>query len=229
MPSILTSDTKGGATFFQGRYRSILVEDEAYVKRLIRYVHLNPVEANVVNRPDQFRWSSYRSYLGHDYYVWLTIDRVLNKFSESKQTALEMLVTYTHKKMDEISDSDIILKGFRKGSFAIKDSCFMDESIKHKSNIQDSNKIALHELISLLCTRLNVTLEDLLGQSKTKEIVAARSILSYITKKTKNLSLESLATQLGKNSGTLSRLAEKTKKTPELLLAAEKICLEFSE
>lgn len=45
---------------FQGRYQSLLVEDDAALARLVNYIHLNPARANIV-APEQladFRWSS---------------------------------------------------------------------------------------------------------------------------------------------------------------------------
>jgi len=43
---------------FQGRYKAILVEKEAYLLELSRYVHLNPIRAGIVKDPSQYPWSS---------------------------------------------------------------------------------------------------------------------------------------------------------------------------
>jgi REP element-mobilizing transposase RayT len=48
---------------FQGRYKSIVIEKDAYLVELSRYVHLNPVRAGVVQKPEDYGLSSYRSYL----------------------------------------------------------------------------------------------------------------------------------------------------------------------
>jgi len=47
---------------FQGRYKAYLVEHERYLEALVRYIHLNPVKAGIVERPDAFPWSSDRYY-----------------------------------------------------------------------------------------------------------------------------------------------------------------------
>lgn len=49
---------------FQDRFNSQAVEDDSYLMTLIRYVWNNPVEAGLVERPEQFLWSS-RRLLGH--------------------------------------------------------------------------------------------------------------------------------------------------------------------
>jgi REP-associated tyrosine transposase len=51
-----------GGHLFQGRYRMELVEDETYLWDLTRYVHLNPVRAGMVTRPELWPWSSYPGY-----------------------------------------------------------------------------------------------------------------------------------------------------------------------
>ena len=50
---------------FQGRYKAILVEKQAYLLELCRYVVLNPVRAGMAARPEDWRWSSYRAAAGY--------------------------------------------------------------------------------------------------------------------------------------------------------------------
>jgi putative transposase len=39
---------------FQGRFKSVLVDDATYIKELVRYIHLNPVRAHLVSYPEQY-------------------------------------------------------------------------------------------------------------------------------------------------------------------------------
>jgi REP element-mobilizing transposase RayT len=48
---------------FQGRFKGIIVDKDAYLVTLSRYIHLNPVRANLVDRPENGRWTSYWSYV----------------------------------------------------------------------------------------------------------------------------------------------------------------------
>jgi len=48
---------------FQGRYKSILVDADAYFLELTRYIHLNPVKAKIVTVPEEYPWSSCKGYL----------------------------------------------------------------------------------------------------------------------------------------------------------------------
>jgi len=66
---------------FQGRYKAILVEADEYAGELSRYMHLNPVRAGIVTKPEDYDWSSYRYYLGKDKAPkWLTKKFILKYF-----------------------------------------------------------------------------------------------------------------------------------------------------
>ena len=68
---------------FQGRFTAILVEKEAHLLELCRYVVLNPVRAKMVAHPRQWAWSSYRATAGDTTApAWLTTDWVLNQFGQ---------------------------------------------------------------------------------------------------------------------------------------------------
>jgi putative transposase len=48
-------------TLWEGRFRSCLAQDDQYVLACYRYIELNPVRANMVRHPHDYRWSSYRT------------------------------------------------------------------------------------------------------------------------------------------------------------------------
>ena len=48
---------------FQGRYKSIVVDKDNYFLGLTRYIHLNPIRAKMVNRPEEYQWSSYNGFI----------------------------------------------------------------------------------------------------------------------------------------------------------------------
>jgi putative transposase len=49
---------------FQGRYKAILCDKDAYLLELVRYIHLNPVRAKIVRKPEDYVWTGHLSYLG---------------------------------------------------------------------------------------------------------------------------------------------------------------------
>ena len=48
---------KRSGHLFQGRYKAIVVEKDAYCQELSRYIHLNPVRAGIVKSVDEYPWS----------------------------------------------------------------------------------------------------------------------------------------------------------------------------
>jgi len=54
---------KRSGHLFQGRYKAILLERDSYLLELSRYLHLNPVRAGLVQKPDQYPYSSYGAYI----------------------------------------------------------------------------------------------------------------------------------------------------------------------
>lgn len=73
---------KRAGHLFQGRYKAILVDADAYAAELSRYLHLNPVRAGMVNKPEEHEWSSYRQYVGlAESPAWLTTSFMLGYFS----------------------------------------------------------------------------------------------------------------------------------------------------
>ena len=74
---------------FQGRYKSILVDKDAYLMELCRYVVLNPVRAKMVKSPDEWPWSSYCYTTGlFDSPPWLATDALLRYFASDRDEAI---------------------------------------------------------------------------------------------------------------------------------------------
>ncbi len=73
---------------FQGRFAAILVEPEASLLELCRYVVLNPVRAKLVPHPRRWAWSSYRATAGERTGpTWLWIDWILGHFGARQREA----------------------------------------------------------------------------------------------------------------------------------------------
>ena len=73
---------------FQGRFTAILVEKEAHLLELCRYVVLNPVRAKMVTHPRLWSWSSYRATAGAlTRPVWLSTEWILGQFGVRQREA----------------------------------------------------------------------------------------------------------------------------------------------
>ena len=73
---------------FQGRFKAILVEKEAYLLALSRYVVLNPIRARLIKKMNQWRWSSYLAMIGNvPAPTWLETDWLLRHFGRQRKRA----------------------------------------------------------------------------------------------------------------------------------------------
>ena len=87
---------------FQGRYRSILVEKDAYLLEVSRYIHLNPVGPGLVKLPEHYPWSSMRAYTEEftdDTFVYR--DAILGFFNKDAKIAKESYRRFVHAKLEE--------------------------------------------------------------------------------------------------------------------------------
>jgi putative transposase len=66
---------------FQGRFKSILVQNDAYLMRLSCYIHRNPLRAGIVERLAEYGWSSYKAYAyGEKMPEWLITEPIFSQF-----------------------------------------------------------------------------------------------------------------------------------------------------
>lgn len=87
---------------FQGPFQAIHVDRNEYLLHLSRYIHLNPVAAGLVERPEAWEFSSYRDYIGLRHGALPTPDIVLSQFPT--QSAYQAFVaSYTERDRDIIA------------------------------------------------------------------------------------------------------------------------------
>jgi len=87
---------------FQGRYKGILVEKDAYLLQLSRYVHMNPVRAKIAKKLDQYRWSSYPAYIGKETeHKWVEYSWILSTFGKGRESAKRKYREYVEESLDK--------------------------------------------------------------------------------------------------------------------------------
>jgi REP element-mobilizing transposase RayT len=72
---------KRSGHLFQGRFKSIIVQNDAYLVQLSCYIHRNPLRAGMVQRLADYAWSSYPAYAyGKTHPSWLNRGVILSRF-----------------------------------------------------------------------------------------------------------------------------------------------------
>jgi putative transposase len=75
---------------FQNRYRSVVCDEDAYFKELVRYIHLNPLKAKAVKdlgELERYRWCGHRVLLGRGVTPWQDREYVLSWFGGTEGEA----------------------------------------------------------------------------------------------------------------------------------------------
>ena len=89
---------------FQGRYKAILVQKDAYLLELARYIVLNPVRARMVGAADDWPWSSYRATVGTDNAPdWLDTRWILSTLAHTLPEAIERYMRFVADGMGQPS------------------------------------------------------------------------------------------------------------------------------
>ncbi len=66
---------------FRGRYQALVIDAEAYLAAVVRYIHLNPVEGGLAKVPQAYPWCSHRDYLApRRAPAWLEVQEVLSRY-----------------------------------------------------------------------------------------------------------------------------------------------------
>jgi len=84
----------------QGRYRALLLDADEYAEALSRYIHLNPVKAGIVEKPEAYPWSSCQDYFGMRISPdWLHQDFILSFFGKKESTARKGYREFCEKRL----------------------------------------------------------------------------------------------------------------------------------
>jgi REP element-mobilizing transposase RayT len=87
---------------FQGRFKGFVVEKETYLLEVLRYVVLNPVRAEMVERPEKYRWSSYRATAGYEGApAWLAVAPVHSLFAPEREAAQRLYRTFVDDRLTD--------------------------------------------------------------------------------------------------------------------------------
>jgi len=93
---------------FQGRYKAILVDKDAYFLELCRYIVLNPVRANMVDTPGEWSWSRWHHTVGKQAAPnWLACDAVLSYFANSRAADISLYIQFVEQGVNKAIWDDL--------------------------------------------------------------------------------------------------------------------------
>jgi len=130
---------------FQERYKSEPVEDDDYFLIVLRYIHQNPVKANIVSSVEEYKWSSYNDYLKKKR---INFELALKLFKNYSQDPLQEFIRYNNlKNQDECLEIKTIKP---KSDDQIRETILYMGNFKHVNEIQQTEKEKRNKLMRQL-------------------------------------------------------------------------------
>jgi putative transposase len=94
---------------FQDRYHSEVIETDEQSMSTSRYIHLNPVRANMVENAEDYKWSSYKMYIGEEEEKLISSEKILLYFkAENKYRSYRYFVESAIKIKGDVLQGELI-------------------------------------------------------------------------------------------------------------------------
>ena len=165
---------------FQGRYKAILCDRDAYLLALLNYIHKNPLRARITERLDAYPWSSHHAYTGKNNPLGLVdVGQVLRLFSENKGRARAKYREFmagedTLNKATVYATIDQRLQGDEEFVERV-----MEQHDREEAHARQKKK-GLDAIAQAIEQRYRITVDDIRSNYRTEELVQARRVLSQV-------------------------------------------------
>jgi putative transposase len=188
---------------FQGRYRAILVGKDPYLLEVSRYVHLNPVRVKVVNKPEQYAWSSYPGYIAKGKEIpWVEYSWILSQFGLDRKTSKKRYREFVSKAVDESTESpfgDLYGQGILGKAEFIEKTKGLLEGRQVSQEIVGRNRLRQtakpEDILSAVAAAFNTEIDTLTGKGGGKN--TAKKVAIYAIKRYSGLGNQEIGTLFG--------------------------------
>jgi len=171
---------------FERRYHAVLVDADAYLLELLRYIHLNPVRARMVAAVGDYAWSSHLTYRGVRSEPWLTIDFALAMFHSDPIHARALYQRFINENVAQSDASPLSYVNANDSRVLGNDRFLQSLSFTWQLRSKDT----LPELIHAACLQFNVSSDALYSPSRQRQLTRVRAWIAHqaITKRVASLS-----------------------------------------
>lgn len=210
---------------FQGRYKAVMVDADAYLLELVAYIHLNPVRARIAARPEQHQWSSYRAYLGEETLPWLEPGTILSQFSPDTGRARELFAGFVGERTAEGRRKEF--HGEKNvDSRIIGDDGFVDTVLAQAAALP-ARKPVVSEVVAAVKKLYAIGDDRLRAQGQERVASEARGLAAWATLELSGGKLTELARLVGRDPATLTcavrRLEKRRVDDPRLAERMERL------
>ena len=184
---------------FQGRFRGFVVDRDAYLLEVVRYIHRNPVKARLATRPEDFPWSSHRLYLGSAP-PWLATGEALALLAGSRPKARRLFQEFVAGTADGHYDPDEARLG------AVGDDDFVRSALARAGKDDLVQRLLTVEaVVEAVAAREGVPLAELTGPRRLRSLSRVRSLCALLGREVARIPLAKTARFLRRDPSTISR------------------------
>ncbi len=190
---------------FQNRFKSIVIEEETYFLELVRYIHLNPFRANImedISELEHYKYTGHSAIVGNADRPWQDTDEILGRFSTKHRHAIELYQEFlaagaTQGSRHELEGGGLVRsyggwkeveklkrgrEKYRTDERILGTSSFV-EGILEEAEKQEEKKnthVTMDSLIRNISKDMGINKEIILGRGRNRRAARARSILAYV-------------------------------------------------
>ena len=186
---------------FQGRYKAFIVDRDAYLLALVRYIHENPVKAKIVERPEDYRWSSDRNYRKGDGPEWLDLKAVLGMLGRGRREAARryraFMADEVEEKYEEIRALGQVVKG---------DEEFAKVVFRDATEPEPVLRWLTEEKVARAAAKAaGLDVKQLKSPGRRRDLSRSRAIAAYVAKRLGGISFDRMGRYFGRDGSTLVR------------------------
>jgi REP element-mobilizing transposase RayT len=223
---------------FQNRYKSILCQEDPYLKELVRYIHLNPLRADLV--PDmktlnKYPWCGHSAIIGKTKREWQNVEDVLKLFGKTISSSRKKYQSFVEKgvaegRRSELTGGGLIrslggwqkVKAMRRADIRFKgderilgESEFVQQVLNDaKDRLERQYDLAargydFERVVARVAEVLDIDFRAVLRRDKQSQTVRARSLVCFWANRELGMSTVEISRRLQISQSAVSRAARR--------------------
>jgi len=196
-------DTTGH--LFERRYHAVLVDEDAYLITLLRYIHQNPLKAGIVTSLHNYRWSSHAAYAGTRRQSWVTTEFALRMLHPDYATAVR---AYLQIVEEPVANTD--MQPHPDDSRVLGDDRFL---LTFRQSYTPRSMSSLDELVTETCARFAIDAQRLQSTSKDRGVASARAWLAHQAVNLRIATICEVARRLNRHEASIRGLMRRHRNT----------------
>jgi REP element-mobilizing transposase RayT len=224
---------KRSGYLYQGRYKSILCQEDNYLLELVRYIHLNPLRGKIVDDMkvlSDYKWSGHAVIMGNNKAEWQSTGEILEYFGKKKSDAIRKYEEFVAEakgmtKREDLTGGGLIRSagGWKEvlslrqskekwladerilgdGDFVSSALRQADEHMVSKEKLKKEGW-DIEKLVKKVCGLLNVDEKEIKRESRRSKLSQARGLIAYWGSKELGISGVELAKYFGITRSSIS-------------------------